>query len=133
MVVTRKARVLSPSSPPPLNIRVVLLLFPVIHTVSTCLSVSDLVQSLVPHPTCLHHEEDRGRIEDHRAEDGQCERPTHVVVLPMRHPVASITPCTEDDDGYEAAGGGEEEQRSLCEQQNNVQVVVLGHDQEGAH
>lgn len=111
----------------------VLLPLPVVHTVCSSLSVADFIQALVAHSSGFNYEQDGGRIEDHRSQDGQCERPAHVIVLPMRHPVTAIAPGSEDNDREEATGGGQEEQGALGEQQHDVQVVVFGHDQEGCH
>lgn len=112
---------------------VVLLPLPVVHAVRASLPVADLVQPLVAHPTRLDHEEDRGRVLDHRAEHGQRKCPAHVVVLPVRHPVSPVAASSEDDDRNEATGGGEEKQGALGEQQHDVEVVVVGHQQEGGH
>lgn len=68
------------------------------NAVRACFSCSDLVEFLVSFSSGLRQKHDSARHEYTNTNTCTSVSPSHVVMLPMRHPVTSITPCTECDD-----------------------------------
>lgn len=77
----------------------------VAHTVGARLSRSNLIELLVSFPSRLHHVQHAAGKEYANANAGTGVRPAHVVVLPMGHPIATVTTSSKYDDGDQSEYG----------------------------
>lgn len=93
-----------------LNYSISTAMFPCIftNTVSTGFPITDLVEPLVSFTSRFdHNQHSTGRQHQH-SDTGQCKCPAHVVVFPIRHPIATITSSSEGYDADETANGWKE-------------------------
>lgn len=106
-----------------LNVGVSTISPPVVQWVS-CL-VSDFVQSLVLQATSFDEKQDSSWEEHHRAWTGESERPAHVVVLPVGHPVAWVTITTEQYDGEQGENAWNHQTRAVRDEKVDVSLMIL--------
>lgn len=79
----------------------------------------------VPLPSRFDKEQRPGRDQQNRTDRCQRERPTEIVVLPVRHPIPSVSVRPEGDHCDAAADARDYQIRPDAQQEDYVLVVVL--------
>lgn len=75
----------------------------IVGTICACLPRANLIEAFVTLPPSFHHKQRTRRYKQHHSYDSQGERPPHVVVDPVRHPIPSIPTGSENNHGYQTA------------------------------